>query len=72
MDYAKLMKDFYNGAMGDSPIPVSDLMDLVALIFLFTPFGIANSKTHFNANLAGKCIRRMALEWAGRLTAWWP
>ncbi len=49
-----ILKDFYNGALGDSPMPATDLLNTVASIFLFSPFDVSKSTTLFNANLAGK------------------
>ena len=58
-EFARIFKDFYNGALGDSTVPTYDILNIVASIFLFTPYNIAQSKTLYNANLKGKlCFQR--------------
>ena len=52
-DFAQIVKDFFNGGMGDSAIPGTDFLNIVGSLFLFAPYDVPKSTTLFNANLAG-------------------
>ena len=44
VDFAGLIKDFYNGAYGDSPLQAAPMLHAVAAAFLFTPYGLGKNK----------------------------
>ena len=58
-DFGKIVKDFFNGALGDSPMPGTDFLNIVGSLFLFAPYDVPKSTTLFNANLAGKASTKL-------------
>lgn len=58
-DFASIVKDFYNGAHGDSQLPSSEIVQLVASIFLFTPYGIRKSQVIFRENYYNRKAQRI-------------